>query len=217
MEAKTSVKSKGKIVGTSITILVALVILSISVLRCATPKIAYEPTNLAYSPVVLSEKTVDNSELTVDYLLAYQGKVGPDSSLWYAKVMRDKIWYLFTFDPEKRIELNLLFADKRLNSAVDLFKNNKPDLGFSTLTKAEKYLEMATPKNADYSDYIKKLALASLKHREIIEKEILPIAPEDIRPNVIRIEDYSIETYKKSRDFLQSKGQIAPVNIFEKK
>lgn len=201
---------KSKIAVTSITILIALVILSISVLRSATPRIAY-------SPMVLSEKVEIKGAPTVDYLLAYPGKVGPDSSLWYAKVIRDKAWYLFTFNPSKKSELNLLFADKRLNSSLELFKKGKPDLGLSTLTKAEKYLEMAVPSNADNAEYLKKLALASLKHREVIETQILPLSPEDIAPRVNKINDYPKETYKKARDFMYSKGLVPPENIFELK
>lgn len=202
--------SISKTVGTGITIVTALIILSVSVLRSATPRIAY-------SPVVLSEKTVDNRPTTVDYLLAYPGKVHPDSPLWYGKVVRDKVWYFFTFNKDKKSELNLLFADKRLSSALELFKNNKPDLGLSTLTKAEKYLEMAVPSDADDSEYLKKLALSSLKHREVIESKILPLSPEDIAPQVNRINDYSKETYKKARDLMYSKGLIPPENIFELK
>lgn len=211
--SESNIKSKGKIAGTITTILVAFTILSVSVLRCATPK-------FAYSPMVLSEKTEaeKNKETQkIDYLLAYPGNINPDNTLWYLKVIRDKAWYMFTFNSTKKSELNLLFADKRLNSALLLFKENKPDLGFATLTKAEKYLESAVPSEATDTEYLKKLALASLKHREVIENEILPLAPEDIRPNVIRVEDYSKESYKKSRDLLQSKGMIAPVNVFETK
>ncbi len=210
MELESNIKSKSKIAGTITTIVLAFTILSISVLRGAAPK-------FAYSPMVLSEKVETTDIEKIDYLLAYQGKIGPDSPLWYLKVLRDKAWIMVTFDEDKKSELNLLFADKRLNSALELFKENKPDLGFTTLTKAEKYLEMAVPNNNEDGEYLKKLALASLKHREVIENEILPLSPEDIRPNVIRINDYSIETYKKTRDLLQSKGLISPVNPFESK
>lgn len=215
MELESNIKSKSKIAGTIATIFVAFVILSVSVLRGASPRSAYYPSVL--SEKVTAEAVDTSKPKNVDYLLAYQGKIGPDSSLWYAKVLRDKIWYLFTFDATKKSELNLLFADKRLNSALELFKENKPDLGFATLTKAEKYLEMSVPSKVGDEEYLKKLALSSLKHREVIENEILPLSPEDIRPNVIRVNDYPKEVYKKTRDLLQSKGLIAPENIFELK
>lgn len=199
-----------KIFGTSVTILTALAILSVSFLKIAT-------VNQAYSPMVLSEKTETSNPMTIDYNLSFPGKINPDNTLWYAKVIRDKAWYIFTFNREKRQELNLLFADKRLGSAVVLFENNKPDLGLSTLTKAEKYLELSIPKNTDNTEFLKKVATASLKHREVIENQILPLSPEDIAPQVNKINDYSKETYKKVRDLLYSKGQVPPENIFELK
>jgi hypothetical protein len=203
-------KSKGNIVGTIATLIIAFVILSISVLKGA--KVEH-----AYSPMVFSAKEENTKPLTVDYLLAYQGKIGPDNPLWYLKVLRDKVWYLTTFDADKKAELNLLFADKRINSAIELFRNNKPDLGISTLTKAEKYLEKAVPQNANNDDYLRRLALSSLKHREVIEKEITPLSPEDIKPEAIKVENYSKETYNKTRDLMLSKGLIPPQNIFESK
>lgn len=205
-----------KIVGTTATIIIALLILLVSILKPAS--IRY-----AYSPMVLSEKTTSEkveSEATyksIDYLLAYPGKIHPDNPLWYLKVTRDKVWYFFTFKSSKKSELNLLFADKRLNSARELFNRNKPDLGFSTLTKASKYLEKAIPENSDDAVYLNKLATASLKHREVVENEILPIAPEDLRPQIILISNYSKETYKKVRDLMLSKGLVPPEDVFELK
>ncbi len=213
--SESNIKPKSKIVGTIATLFVALTILSVSVLKSATENHAYNPTVL--SERTTSEKLQESKTPTIDYLLAYQGKINPDSTLWYLKVLRDKVWYTFTFDSVKKSELNLLFADKRLNSSLEMFKNNKPDLGFATLTKAEKYLEMAVPKSTEDKEYLKKLALSSLKHREVIELQILPLSPEDVRPNVIRVGDYSKETYKKARDLMLSIGLVPPLNPFESK
>jgi len=214
---------KSNIVRILTTLVIAFAILSVSVLKSATTKNAYSPTNYVYTPIVLSERTtsekVDSESIdrSVDYLLAYPGKINPDNPLWYLKVIRDKAWYTFTFNLQKKIELNLLFADKRLSSSLILLKNNKPDLGVVTLTKAEKYLEKAVPSDASDGEYLKKLAIASLKHRQVIETEILPITPEDLRPEVIRMSNYSYETYKKVRDLMLSKGLIPPENVFDLK
>lgn len=209
-------KIKGKTVGVAATIIIALLILSVSILKSASVK-------YAYSPMVLSEKVdsekVDSKTVhgSIDYLLAYPGKIHPDNPLWYLKVVRDKMWYILTFNQDKKAELNLLFADKRLNSARELFNKLKPDLGFSTLTKSSKYLEKAIPKDTDDAVYLNKLATASLKHREVIENEILPIAPEDLRPKVIIMSNYSKETYKKVRDLMLSKGLVPPEDTFDVK
>jgi hypothetical protein len=200
---------KLRFVGVVCTIFVALLILSASFLK--TTSIKY-----AYSQLVLSE-TVEAKETDkeIDYFLAYQGKINPDNPLWYIKAIRDRVWQIFTFNDLKKVELNLLFSDKRLNSAIYLFKKNKPDIGLTTLLKAEKYLEKAYDKKIEDIDYHKKVATSALKHRQVIETEILPLTPEDLRPQVIKTIDYSKETYKKARDFMLSKGAIPPDNPFE--
>jgi len=199
---------KGNIALTTVTIFTAFAILSISFLRIATP-------TYTYSPMVLSEKVEAESNIKIDYQLAYQGKIGPDNPLWYAKAIRDRVWYTMTFNPDKKAELYLLFSDKRLNSSIELFKNNKPDLGLITLTKAEKYLESAELQMADDGELYKKIGLSSLKHREVIENEILPITPEDLRPQVIKTLNYSKEVYTKVKEHMLSKGLVPPVNPFD--
>lgn len=201
-------KSKGEIAGVCATVFVAFAILSVSFLRIATP-------TYTYSPMVLSEKVESESGVKVDYQLAYPGKVGPDNPLWYAKAVRDRAWYMLTFNPNKKSELNLLFSDKRLNSSIELFKNNKPDLGLITLTKAEKYLETAELQMTEDTDFYKKIGLSSLKHREVIENDILPITPEDLRPQVIKTLDYSKSVYQKVSEHMLSKGLVPPVNPFK--
>lgn len=202
-----------RVVGIGTTIFIALVILSVSVFSSTNPRSGY-----AYSPMVLSEKIDKDATIkTVDYVLAYQGRVNPDSPFWYIKVIRDKSWYVITFNNAKKAELNLLFADKRLNSSLELFKNNKPDLGLSTLIKAEKYLELSEKMMTEDEDFYKKIGLASLKHREVIENEILPLSPEDLRPAVIKSVDYPVEVYKKVKDHMLLKGLVPPVNPFELK
>lgn len=198
---------KAKIVGIFSTLIVAFAILTVSVLKGAS-------IPHAFSPMVLSE-SAPTQVIQINYVLAYPGKIMPDNPLWYIKALRDKIWYSVTMNTSKKAELNLLFADKRLSMAESLFKNNKPDLGLSTLTKAEKYLEKAVPTDPKNTEYLKKLALASLKHREVIENEILPISSEDLKPEVSKLTDYSKETYNKSRDLLRSVGLIPSPNPFE--
>ena len=207
---------KTNIALTTVTIFIAFTILSVSFLRIATPTYTYNSTSYAYSPMVLSEKVeTEVMPEKVDYQLAYQGKIGPDNPLWYAKAVRDRARYILAFNPTKKAELNLLYADKRLNSSIELFKNNKPDLGLITLTKAEKYLESAELQMTDDSELYKKIGLSSLKHREVIENEILPITPEDLRPQVIKTLNYSKEVYTKVKEHMFLKGLVPPANPFD--
>jgi hypothetical protein len=156
----------------------------------------------------------------IDYTIPYAGRIGPDNMFWSFKVVRDRIWYLFTSGYLKKAELALLFSDKRLAASKKLFEDKKPDIALSTLSKGEKYLEivakeeeLARKGGVDTSIFLSKMATASLKHRQLIE-EILPLAPEDAKPEIVKIEDYSKNTFKYSRDALNSKGMLVPNNPF---
>lgn len=199
---------KSKIVGVTLTIIIAFIVLVISVFKTSLP-------SHAYYPMVLSEKVANINPIKIDYELAYQGKIGPDNLLWYVKVLRDRTWLGLTFNQNNKAKLNLLFADKRLNSATELFKETKPDLGFSTLTKSDRYLEKAEALAKDDGTLLKNIAFSSLKHREVIKNEILPISPEDLRPEIIKEENKLKELYTKTREHLISIGVVAPDNPFE--
>ncbi len=195
------------------TFFLAFSILSVSVLRsAAVPRVF----SVSPSPT----PGASQEEEKIDYELAYPGSILPDHPLWFLKALRDKLWYLSTFNSSRKAELLLLFADKRLASAKILFSNNKPGIAFSTLSKAEKYLEQAQKmeeanrkKGMDTSEFLVELANASLKHREEIQK-ILVIAPDDAKPEIIKVEDYAINTYKQTRDALNSLGVSAPKSPF---
>lgn len=190
-------------------------ILFTSIARTATIRRSFNlSSNISDEAKILGETTI------IDYKLPYPGKVLPDHPLWPIKVVRDRLWLFVTTTPTRKIELDILFADKRLVSAKMLFEKDKPDVAFSTLTKAEKYLERAGDleeekrrAGEDTTQVLDQLAKSSLKHREVIE-EILLIAPEDARPEVIKIEDYSTSVYSKARDALYEKGLTPPENPF---
>jgi len=157
----------------------------------------------------------------INYALPVAGTVLPDNPFWPLKALRDKVWYLITPSPLKKAELALLFSDKRLVAAQTLLKDGKPDIAVSTLTKGEKYLEIAASEeklaksqNYNTSAFLTKLATASLKHREIIES-LLPMVPEQGKPLVIKTEIYSENSYKDARDGLYSKGLPAPIDPFD--
>jgi len=196
-----------------VTFAVAFGILSVSVLESAS--VSYVFATPPPDPTLVSEIP------EVDYQLPYPGRILPDSPFWVVKAARDKIWYTITVNPEKRAELALLFSDKRLAASKILFEKKKPEIALSTLTKGEKYLEiswgneeLARQKGSETSALLTKLAIASLKHRQVIE-EILPMAPEDARPLIIKVEDYSKALYKAASEALNSKGIPSPKNPFD--
>lgn len=197
------------------TVIVAFGILTVSVLRAASVDYVFSQP----SPVpILGVKNA--GEVKIDYYLPYPGKILSDNSLWYAKAARDKLWLFFIFNPDRKMELLVLLSDKRLAGSKILFEKEKPELGFSMLSKGEKYLEQAAKLEAksrkegiDTKSFLPKLALAALKHRQIIE-EILILAPEDAKPNLVKVEDYAKNVYKEARDAMNSLGMVPPNDPF---
>lgn len=202
-----------KIASSSLLILIAFLVLIASLLRSASVNYAFTG-----KPNVLTTADVRK----VDYNLPYPGKVLPDSPFWFLKAFRDKLWLGLTFNESKKAELMLLFADKRLASSQILFQRGKAEIAFSTLTKAEKYLEQASlqvgecwNKGMDTKSLSYKVALAALKHQEVIQ-EILTVAPEDARAGVIKTLDIPQGIFVRCSDSLTSRGLNPPENPFNK-
>jgi len=199
-------------------LIIAFGVLFTSILRTAAVKYEFNGTSKInnQNPSVLGE-----SDVNIDYHLAYPGRVLPDSILWSIKALRDKVWLMLTTNSNRKAELKLLFADKRLGSSKILFERNKPEDGFSTLTKAEKYLEEASnaevenrKKGSNTSELLERLAKASLKHYEVMQ-EIKTIAPEDATPKIVETENYAKRIYERSRDALMEIGKTPPENPFK--
>ncbi len=191
-----------------VVVLFALCILFISVFRTAEIKYKFGPN---------SSTTYSKDEIPkIDYSLASPGSVLPDSPLWTLKAFRDKVWLLTTRNPTRYAEILLLFADKRLAASKLLFEKGESEIGLSTLTKAEKYLESAANKEKENrnkgletKEFLQVLAIASLKHLEVI-KQIYSMASDEVRPYIIQIQDYPLRVYEIARDGLLEKG-IKPV------
>jgi hypothetical protein len=192
----------------------AFAILSISILQ--TTSISYSFTAKPSGSSILGI-----NDLEINYQMPFEGRVLPDNPLWIFKAGRDKIWFLITSSHSRRAELALLFSDKRLISGQKLLEKNKPDIAISTLTKGEKYLEVAVfeekiarQEGQDTSAFLERLAVASLKHWQIIES-LMPLVPEDGKPFVSKTENYSKNTYRIARDILNSKGLPVPISPFD--
>jgi len=89
------------------------------------------------------------------YLLPYPG-ILPNHPLYWSKMIRDRVQLLTTKDPTKKMQLFLLFADKRLAAGQLLIATGDKGLGVSTITKAEKYLLSAYEIYRQYDDPEKK-------------------------------------------------------------
>jgi len=190
-------------------------VLFVSVFRTASTKYQFNPVKPADVANVLG-----NIPSKIKYPLPYPGKVLPDNLLWPIKAMRDKLWFFVNTNPTKQAELTLLFADKRLGSAKLLIDKGKLELGVTTLTKSEKYLEEAyslekrnEEEGFDTSEFLVKLANASLKHYEVIEY-ILTKVPDNARPAILQTEIYSKNVYVDVRNRMVNSGKTPPENPF---
>jgi len=109
----------------------------------------------------------------VDYYLPYPG-ILPDHPLYWLKMIRDRVQLWLTTNPLAKAEKLLLYADKRLGAGWALVEGNKKELGVTTLTKAEKYLEravMETKKLGEGGDEMRfkeRLGKATMKHKEVL-------------------------------------------------
>lgn len=160
----------------------------------------------------VEEQETEAVEEAVDYDLHWGGTlytgILPDHLLYPLKMIRDRIWLFLTTDPFKKAELYLKFADKRLMAAQALIENNKIDLGITTLTKAEKYLEQAINQEKvaqqagkETTEFLNKLSQAALKHEEIIlsfEDKI----PNTGRPAYDSALQYARQGYQRVRESL---------------
>jgi len=199
-------------------LLFAFGVLMTSILRTASVKYEFSD-NLSKTG---SLKVLGDETVNINYTLAFPGKILPDHPLWSIKALRDKLWLSVTTNPSRKAELKLLFADKRVGMSKILFEKENYEIGYSTLTKAEKYLEEASVQEKinrdnglDTTEFLKGLNYSSLKHIQTIE-EIMKIAPDDVKPNLIQVHNYPRSVYEKSMHALNEKGLQAPENPFDR-
>ncbi len=152
------------------------------------------------------EATV-SPEPKVDYYLVYPG-ILPDHLFYPLKMIRDRILLFLTFDPVARAKRLLLFADKRLGAGKALVEGGKTDLGVSTLTKGEKYLEQAiiqaekaSEAGKETTELYETLAKATLKHQEVLSEIVFKV-PEKTQSVIKEALKYSQQGYEKVTEVL---------------
>lgn len=169
-----------KIVSALLVFSFALGILSVSLYRATgnvRPSFAVSSLKFSVSPApeaTSSTQPIPSPAPTVNYYLPYPG-ILPDHPFYKVKMVRDQIWLALTNDPIQKAQLLLLFADKRIGAGDVLVRGNKVDLGISTFTKGQKYLERAITevakakeKGHDVGEISTKIKTASLKYEEVL-------------------------------------------------
>lgn len=146
---------------------------------------------------------VDERE-EVDYYLPYPG-ILPDHPLYWLKMIRDRVFLWLTRDPVAKFERLLLYADKRLGAAKALIEGGKSQLGVTTATKGEKYLERAVTQLEKVKNLGKatpelkeRLTKATLKHEEVLDK-VLDKVPDQAKPAIKNAIEKSRHGYERVR------------------
>jgi len=175
MKGKNLKKTFKNVTLVAAVLIFAFGVLSVSVFKARGETLAAAKPVLKFS-ISPSPTVIPTSKPEVKYYLPYPG-ILPDHPLYFLKMIRDRIWLWLTVDSLKKAEVLLLFADKRLGAGKFLIEGNKPDLGLTTLEKAEKYLEraatqleIAKSKGKDITKLKEKLNLATFEHERVINE-----------------------------------------------
>lgn len=129
-------------------------------------------------------------------LFVYPG-ILPNHPLYWTKMIRDRVKYYLIRKPEKRLNLLLEYADKRLVSGIILIEEDEIDLGISTITKGEKYLQKAAIYAKDNfnelenSQIYDKLIESYFKHRHELEKILISDLIDEKKQVVHRLQEYN--------------------------
>ncbi len=154
-----------------------------------------------FSPVFAldNEKTQNSTSVDIDYQLPWPG-ILPDDPLYKIKVIRDKLVLSLIPSPQKKLEFNLLQADKGIYATQLLFDKGKIDLAKSTALKAEhSYTLLATdykwmrwlskPISKELDSKIKK---AAIKHQEVLSKIIIRTNNADDKKTFSEVFNFSV-------------------------
>jgi hypothetical protein len=120
----------------------------------------------------------------VEYNLPYPG-VLPDSPLYVLKVARDNVVSFFIRDPKQKAFYLLFLSDKRLAAGEILVKNNKTDLGITTVKISQEYYTKAVDLAVKVKDLslTEKLIVAGVKHNDVMVDLASPKLSEAISGN----------------------------------
>jgi hypothetical protein len=195
-----------KVVAGSAAVIFGLAILMLSLLAASNPeRVSPNTQTLKQAKVEVAEEVATAPAMVIQktqYYLPYPG-ILPDSPLYKIKAIRDQISLLLTPNGEQKAKKQLLFADKRINAAQALIDGGKKDLGVTTATKAEKYLEQAVTgtevllkKGTDAKSLLLELGNATTKHVEMLEGQMGQTEGDNLK---------SLQTTLKTTKMLQEK------------
>lgn len=229
MKFKNSIFSKKRLILSLFSFLLGSFILMHSIAAARTFGVEEATESVESTEEVLSEATeeadleVPTAGLAVeevDYYLPYPG-ILPDHPLYWLKMARDRVLLWLTREPSARLERLLLYADKRVGAAEALIEGGKANLGITTASKAEKYLEQAIDQLTEVKDEAKvyqlreRLAKATLKHKEVLEG-VLQKVPDQAKPAIEKAIEYSQRGYNRVMEVRERKMEKEAEKIEQK-
>ncbi|MBI3985222.1 MAG: hypothetical protein HY344_04810 [Candidatus Levybacteria bacterium] len=158
--------------------LVCLLIVFSLFLFCGTTSFAQEKID--------SSNAISTQSASVNYQLAWPGML-PDNPLYKLKVLRDKIMSKLVSDPIKKIEWDLIMADKTIYASLLLLDKGNIALAKETALKGEHYFTILV---TDYKwafwrhqgitqELDERIKTAALKHQEIFDKQAYKVSQKD--------------------------------------
>lgn len=214
MKFKNLILAKRKLLVALFSLLLGSFILTESIL--AERKLEFEVQEGTLSAEATEAASLEPApEVTeeVDYYLPYPG-ILPDHPLYWLKMIRDRVLLWLTRNPAARLERLLLYADKRVGAAEALIKGGKVDLGITTASKAEKYLEQAIEQLEVVEEKVEdvgkierlreKLGKATLKHTEVLEG-VWEKVPNPAKPALERAIEYSQRGHNRVMEVMERK------------
>jgi len=130
-----------------------------------------------YSAGALFKENVFLKTETSEYQMPWPG-ILPDNNLYKLKVLRNKIIERLIIGHAKKVEYDLLMADKTIYASKLLMDKNKVELAAETALKGENYYSMLVQ---DYNNALldsekipswldKKITKAAVKHQELFKE-----------------------------------------------
>ncbi len=142
-----------------------LFILIISLIRTSNAELKRR-VGASPSPVShITLQTITSIPKHTDLSLPWPG-ILPTHPFYKLKMLRDRIGLILTTNPERKSELLLHYANKRIAAAHQLLELGLLNEATTVALKAESYLRQAIATHSDL-DILKKSAL---KHEEVIEE-----------------------------------------------
>jgi len=195
-------------------------IFGLSLVMISGLRLSWQSERKFSAPSVLAKETLVTQEATVtaaikeatptgevkaatevNYYLPYPG-ILPDHPLYWLKMIRDRVVLWLTQEPVQKFNQLLLYADKRLGATQVLIEGNQVNLGVSTATKGEKYLEQTLSQyqtlklnNKVTPELEAKLQNALRKHTQVLES-LLPKVSDQAKPALEKAIEVSKHGYE---------------------